>query len=137
VILLDTHVLVWTVSGNPRLGGRAIEMVEKAARDDAVLVSAITPWEIALLTEKGRLKLGREVGSWLNAALGLPGFRIAPIEPALAVDSVRLPGGFHADPADRLIIATARFFGIPLLTADKAILDYAADGHVQAENACD
>lgn len=135
MILLDTHVLVWTVGGDRRLGPRANRLIEQSARGGGVLISAITPWEIALLAEKGRLQLAREVKAWLETALALPGIRVAPIEPALAVDSVRLPGSFHADSADRLIVSTARFLGIPLLTADRAILAYAADGHVQAEDA--
>ena len=135
MILLDTHVLIWAVNADPRLGDKASETIEETARDDGVLVSAITPWEVALLAEKGRLQLGREIEIWLAAALALPGLRVAPIEPELAVDSVRLPGNFHADPADRLIIATARYLRIPLVTADRAILEYAGDGHVQTLDA--
>ena len=87
--------------------------------------------------EKGRLRLGREVRAWLEAALALPGIVLAPIQPAIAVDSVRLPGSFHADPADRLIVATSRHRGVPLLTADRAILSYAASGHLHAVNAAE
>ena len=99
------------------------------------MVSAITPWKIALLAEKGRLHLGREVGSWIKTALALPGIRLAPVEPEIAVDSVRLPSSFHPDPADRLIVATARHWGVPLLTADDAVLDYGARGHVHTIDA--
>jgi len=135
VILLDTHTLIWSVSEDPRLGERAHAEIEDAGRTSGVLVSAITPWEIALLAEKGRLHLGQEVSSWLGTALALPGMRLAPIEPAIAVDSVRLPGAFRADPADRLIIATARYFNVPLVTADKAILAYAATGYLKTIDA--
>ena len=69
------------------------------------------------------------------AALDLPGLVLAPIEPAIAVDSVRLPGRFHADPADRMIVATARRCGVPLVTADRAILSYAANGRLLAVDA--
>ena len=131
MILLDTHTLVWSVSKDPRLGKSAQAEIENAAQTSAVLVSAITPWEIAMLSKKGRLSLGQETGSWLNAVLALPGVRLTPIEPAIAVDSVRLPGTFHSDPADRLIIATARHFNIPLVTSDNAILAYAATGYVK------
>ena len=128
MIVLDTHVLIWTVDADPRLGRAARTAVAEAA--DAVGVSAITPWEIALLAERGRLRLAQEVGAWIRAVLALPGIRLLPIDPAIATDSVRLPGAFRADPADRLIIATARQCGAPLLTADFAILSYAAGGHV-------
>ncbi len=108
---------------------------KEAASDDGILVSAITPWEVALLVEKGRLRLGREVRAWLESTLALPGIVLVPIQPAIAVDSVRLPGSFHADPADRLIVAMSRHRGVPLLTADRAILSHAASGHLHAVNA--
>lgn len=135
MILLDTHVLVWAMEGDGRLGSRSGRLIEGAAEDGTLFVSAITPWEIAMLAENGRLALGRDVGAWLGAALALPGIRLAPITPAVAVDSVRLPGDFHADPADRLIIATARELGATLLTADRAILDYGSKGHMVAKDA--
>ena len=130
MIILDTHVLIWTVDDDPRLGTGGRAAVAESMDAGGVGISAITPWEIALLAEKGRLRLGRDVGSWLDSVVSLPGIRLMPILPAVAIDSVRLPGVFHADPADRLIIATARHHGVPLLTADRAILEYAAGGHV-------
>lgn len=135
MIVLDTHVLIWALNDDSRLGAGAREIIDREAGLGEVLVSAITPWEIVMLTEKGRLALGRDVASWLDAALALPGLVLAPLLPAIAVDSVRLPGGFHADPADRLIIATARHANAVLLTADRTILDYAAAGHVPAIDA--
>jgi PIN domain nuclease of toxin-antitoxin system len=122
VIVVDTHVLVWLLADDARLGDEARSAISAAAANGAVLVSAITPWEIAMLAQKGRLLLGRETGAWIGVALALPSVRLAPIEPSIAVDSVRLPGTPHPDPADRLIIATARHVGVPLLTADAAIL---------------
>jgi PIN domain nuclease of toxin-antitoxin system len=129
VIVIDTHVLVWAMQDDRRLGVNARHLLEMAAGEDGLHVSAITPWEIAMLAHKGRLALGREPGAWIDAALALPGVRPAPLAPAVAVDSVRLPGDLHADPADRIIIATARHLGVPLLTADKALLRYGAVGH--------
>ena len=134
-LLLDTHTLIWAVNDDPRLGAAARSTIEETARANRVAVSAITPWEIALLTEKGRLRLGREVGTWIEAALTLPGIHLAPISPAIAIDSVRLPGAFHADPADRFIVSTARHHDVPVVTADGAILTYAAAGHVHALDA--
>ena len=81
------------------------------------------------------MRLGCDAAVWIDAALDLPGVRLVPIEPAIAIDSVRLPGSFHADPADRLIVATARYCSTPLLTADGAILDYATGGHVRVVDA--
>ena len=137
MIVVDTHALIWSVADDERLGGNARSLIERHARNDGILVSAISPWEIALLAEKGRLRLGQDVGQWIESALALPGVRLAPIIPQIAIDSVRLPGVFHADPADRLIIATARHFEIELLTADRAILAYSRSGHVRAMNAAD
>ncbi len=135
MILLDTHVLVWSAEGHQRLGVAAGTMIEETRQADRVGVSAVTPWEIALLVEKGRLRLALEVAAWMEAVLGARGIDLLPIEPAIALDSVRLPGDFPPDPADRFIVATARHWRAPLLTADRAILDYAAEGHVQAMDA--
>lgn len=135
MIILDTHALIWSVDNNARLGKNTRALLEESLENYGVLISAITPWEIALLTEKGRLRLGQEVGAWLEAVLSLPGVRLAPIEPQIAIDSVRLPGDFHADPADRFIVATARHFDIALVSADQAILSYAAKGHVRVVDA--
>ncbi|MCY4210004.1 MAG: type II toxin-antitoxin system VapC family toxin [Gammaproteobacteria bacterium] len=135
MIILDTHALIWSVDDNARLGRNTRALLEESLEKDGVLISAITPWEIALLTEKGRLLLGREVSAWLNAVLSLPNVQLAPIEPQIAVDSVRLPGDFHADPADRIIVATARHFDITLISADQAILSYATKGYVHAVDA--
>jgi len=135
VIVLDTHVLVWAVNDERRLGAEARAAIAAAGETDEIGISAITPWEIALLAESGRLRLAQEAGAWIRAALALPGIRLLPIDPAIATDSARLPGALRADPADRLLVATARQCGAPLLTADFAILSYAAGGHVQTIDA--
>ena len=135
MILLDTHALVWAVEGDRRLGTNASAAIAAAERAGLVGVSAITPWEIALLAERNRLRLVQEVGTWIEAVLALPGIKLMPIEPEIAIDSARLPGAFHADPADRLIIATARHSGARLLTADGTILSYAKRGHVDTVDA--
>jgi len=135
VIVLDTHVLIWAIHEDSRLGSVAQTTIEAIGRENHAGVSAITPWEIALLTERGRLRLDRDVVDWIEAVLDLPGLRLLPIEPAIAIASVRLPGAFTRDPADRLIVATARHHGARLLTADRAILDYGTAGHVRTVNA--
>jgi PIN domain nuclease of toxin-antitoxin system len=135
VILLDTHAFVWALNDDARLGAKARGLIEATAREGRVLVSAITPWEIAMLAQKGRLSLGQDVGAWIDAALALPGIQLAPIEPAIAVGSARLPGTPPGDPADRIIIATARHAAAPLVTADREILGYAKAGHLIAVDA--
>ncbi len=137
MIVLDTHVLIWAMNDDTRLGTAARAAIEETAQTDRIGISAITPWEIALLAERGRLRLGREVGVWIEAALALPGINLVPIGPTIAIDSVRLPGNFHADPADRFIVSTARHCDACLVTADRAILAYAAGGHVRTIDAAD
>jgi PIN domain nuclease of toxin-antitoxin system len=135
VILLDTHVLVWSLQDEPRLGAEARKLLDEQILADGLMVSAITPWEIALLAKKSRIVLGIDIGRWIDEVLALPGVVLADLEPKIAVDSVNLPGDFHNDPADRIIIATARHHKIPLLTVDRAILDYGAAGHANVIDA--
>lgn len=134
-VLLDSHALVWLVVGDARLRPAVRRRIEAAARERQLWVSAITPWEIGMLVAKGRLVLDRDVMDWLQAALALPGIRVSPLEPVVAVASTRLPGELHADPADRLIVATARHLGAVLVTADAALLAYGQLGHVQVVSA--
>jgi PIN domain nuclease of toxin-antitoxin system len=131
-LLLDTHVLVWLMAGEARLGAAVRAAIDLAAAQQQLWVCAITPWEIAMLVAKGRLTLDRDVMAWVDTALGLPGIRLAALEPAISVASTRLPEALHADPADRLIVATARHLGAALVTADAALLAYAARGHLAA-----
>ena len=135
MIVADTHVLIWMLEGSAQLGEEARLLFDETVHTSQVFVSAITPWEIALLSDKGRLTLEKDVGVWIDEALDIPGIRLTPLEPGIAVGSVRLPGAFHADPADRMIVATARFLGAPLLTADSAILEYGGAGHVRVIDA--
>jgi PIN domain nuclease of toxin-antitoxin system len=134
-VVLDTHALVWLMQGNERVGPRSRALIAAAAEADAAFVAAISAWEIAMLVAKDRLALDRDVGEWLDAALGLPGLRLAALDPVVAVDSTRLPGDVHGDPADRLIIATARRHAAVLITDDRLILEYGAAGHVKAHRA--
>jgi PIN domain nuclease of toxin-antitoxin system len=132
MIVIDTHVLVWTLDDDDRLGAQARSLIDKS---ETVLFSAISIWEIALLAKKTRLVLEKGVDEWVKQALALPSLLLAPLDPLIAIDSVNLPGEFHNDPADRIIIATARYHRVPLLTADRAILGYGAAGHVEAIDA--
>lgn len=135
MIVIDTHILVWMLQSDPSLGAKAQEIVTTAIGDGGLGVSAISVWEIAMLAEKDRLKLGRPIRQWIDTALAIPNLQLLHITPAIAVDAGTLPGSIHGDPADRLIVATARQSQEPLLTADHAILAYAAAGHVEAIDA--
>jgi PIN domain nuclease of toxin-antitoxin system len=131
LVLLDTHAWVWLLNGSERLGSKARKAIQQSVAEEAVLVSAISPWEVAMLVAKGRLVLDRDVSEWVQTALSLPGIRLEPISPEVAVASTRLPGTIHADPADRLIAATARHLGSTLITADQLLLDYGKGGHLR------
>ena len=135
LVLLDTHTWIWLLTGSARLGVKARKAIQRSIAEEAVLISAISPWEVAMLVSKGRLVLDRDVGEWVKAALSLPGLRLEPISPEMAVTSTRLPGIIHSDPADRMIAATARHFGATLITADGLLLDYGSAGHLKTLNA--
>jgi PIN domain nuclease of toxin-antitoxin system len=130
-LLLDTHVLVWLMEDSTKMSESVYAELDQAADADDLIVSAITPWEIALLVSKGKLRLTRDVGEWMDLALQLPGIRLEPLSPAIAVASTRLPWEVHSDPADRILLATARRLDATLVTVDRLILDYAAQGFVK------
>lgn len=130
-LLLDTHVWLWTLQGgHPLLSPRVLNTINDVSLGGVVWMSAISVWEVALLDAKRRLSLRQPVLEWVDVALGKPGARLLPLEPAIAVDSTRLPGDPHGDPADRILMASARVTGAPLVTCDSRILQYAAAGHV-------
>lgn len=89
-----------------------------------LLVSAIFVWEIAKGVELGRIALPQEIDEWTRQALAYPGVALVPISPQIAIESTQLPGSFHKDPADQIIVATARILTVPLLTLDRLILEY-------------
>ncbi len=134
-LLLDTHIWIWYVEDDARLTRRLDPMIEAAVAHGRVLISAISVWEIALLESRRRLELSQEVRAWVRRALSFPGVRLKGITPSVAIESTRLPGTLHADPADRMLIATARLTGAALVTRDQRILGYAKLGHVQAIDA--
>ena len=134
VLLLDTHVLIWLMSGedSPLAKTRALAEILRCGKSGGIRVSAISVWEVAMLEAKGRVGFSVPVNDWIEQALGAPGVGLVPLIPAIAVDATRLPGVFHADPADRILVATARHLQCPVVTADREILGYAEKGFVRA-----
>jgi PIN domain nuclease of toxin-antitoxin system len=134
VILLDTHVLIWWANGDRlRLSATALAAIDGAIENadqpgdsPGLLVSAISCWEVAMLVNRGRLALSLDVERWLALLASHPAVRLLPLDPAVAVAATRLPEPFHADPADRFLVAQARELGIPLLSADNKIRSYGA-----------
>lgn len=118
MILLDTHAWIWWASQTPKLSAAAQQAM---AKETELGVAVISCWEVAMLVDKGRLKLDRDVGLWVEQAVALPKVVLLALTPEIAVASVRLPPGFHGDPADRMIVATARQRGVPLVTKDEPI----------------
>lgn len=94
------------------------------AEDGRILVSSISAWEISLLIQKDRLALSMDIDDWLDTVAEIEAVQFAPVDRTIAVQSTRLPGEFHADPADRLIVALARHHSAPLVTADHKIRAY-------------
>ena len=131
MLLLDTHAWYWLIDGSPRLPESARRTVDRAAAHGEVLVSVMSTWEIAMLEAKARVAFDIACLDWIRQALASP-LRLAPITPEVAVESTRLPEPFHRDPVDRLLTATARVDGLTLMTRDRRVLDYAAQGHVRA-----
>lgn len=131
LVLLDTHAWVWLMNGSKRLGNGARKAIERSIEDGGIAISAISPWEVAMLVAKGRLVLDRDVGEWVNTALAQSGIHLEALSPEIAVASSRLPGVLHGDPADRIIAATARHCEAVLLTDDQLLLDYGNAGHIR------
>jgi PIN domain nuclease of toxin-antitoxin system len=135
VILLDTHVVIWSAEGDARLGRKARKLIAERNQTDPFHVSAISAWEIAMLVSSGCLNLGGPAQDWLAKTTKHPAWQTIPVDVAAALESVNLPGDFHNDLADRFIVATARLKGFAVVTADRAILEYSRAGHAKAIDA--
>ena len=135
LLLLDTHIVLWATFNEARLGRHAAKAINLASREDRLAVSAITPWEIGLLASKKRINLHKEVLDWVREALVKPGVHLVPLEPEIAVASTRLPFEMHPDPADRILVATARHLGAMLVTADQELLRLSKKGHFRGIDA--
>lgn len=132
LLILDTHVWLWTVGGaTDAMSPEAVEAIARAGRRGRVAVSAISVWEVAMLEARGRIGLSRPVDDWVHAALRAPGVRLLELSPEIAVESTRLPGDPYGDWADRILAASARVTGGRLATRDRALVAYAGLGHLE------
>lgn len=122
MIILDTHIWIWWADNNPRLTQQHRQWIQQY-QSQGLGVSIISCWEVAKLVENNRLAMSLAVDEWLTAALAYPGVQLLNLTIPIVVESTKLTG-FHRDPADQLIVATARIYGCPLLTADSKILAY-------------
>ena len=126
MILLDTHVLIYLLFDPARLGSQTHQIIETEWPPGNVAVSAITFWEVAMLHDKGRLSLLRDIEDW-RASLLNDGLNEIPVDGAIGIKANTLTR-FHADPADRLIVATA-MQGHQLVTEDRLILEWPGPLH--------
>lgn len=133
-VLLDTCAVIWLATGEP-LRGEANATIVAAAKEGGVFVSAVSAWEIGLLSRPGRrggYTFLPDPVAWFARFMAGPGMTPAPFNARIAIKASRLSGAFHADPADRMLISTAISLSIPLVTRDDKILAYAAAGHLEA-----
>ncbi|MEC9380578.1 MAG: type II toxin-antitoxin system VapC family toxin [Candidatus Latescibacterota bacterium] len=129
--LLDTHIWIWWMIGaDPLRSSPARERIARAIDEESARVSVISVWEVGMLEAHKRISLTVDVETWTRQALSSPGLSLAPLTPDIALASSHLPGEIHGDPADRMLIATARSFEATLVTRDRRILEYSQAGHV-------
>jgi len=131
LILLDTHVWIWLLNGDNQVNNKKILFyINQAAKEARLRVSAISIWEIGMLEAKGRIRFSADCLDWVNQALSAPGISLVPLTPEIAIASTRLPGEFHGDPADRIIVATARKLSVCLVSKDSKILTYGKEKYL-------
>ena len=125
MIALDTHALVWWVSTPSRLPAKARHLIERTLESgDAVVVSSISVWEVAMLVTRNRLELTLDLQTWLSHLEALPVLRFVPVDNQVAARAVLLDQFPARDPADRMIVATAMMLGATLITADRRLRAY-------------
>ena len=125
MIVLDTHALIWWVSGEvARIGAHGRKSIDRELAGGGIRVSSISAWEIALLVRRGRVGLNADVAVWLATVAAIDGVVFVPVNNAIAIDAVNLPGELHRDPADRIIAATARSLDAAVVTGDAKLRAY-------------
>jgi PIN domain nuclease of toxin-antitoxin system len=131
-LLLDTCAIIWIALNEPIRPEARAAMKAALAADEKVRVSPISAWELGLLGAKGLLAATKSPIAIFGDVIATPGVRVEALSPEVLIESSFLPGTLHRDPADRILVATARMFGLTLVTRDRTILDYAQAGHINA-----
>ncbi|MCP9493691.1 MAG: type II toxin-antitoxin system VapC family toxin [Pyrinomonadaceae bacterium MAG19_C2-C3] len=124
MIVLDTHVWIWWIDNHPKLTGDYKQIIEQQKQSGELGVSIYSCWEIAKAVENNRLQFDMAVEDWLEYASSYSGVQMLPLTMRIIVESTQLPGDFHKDPADQIIVATSRVYDCPLVTYDDKILKY-------------
>jgi PIN domain nuclease of toxin-antitoxin system len=122
--ILDTHVWIWWNMNPEKLSSAVRKLIEMTSKYEELLLSAISPWEFSKLLEKRKLAISIDPEDWIRLALEMPKLRLLPLSPVLAYRSTILPPPFHDDPADQIIVASAREEGATVLTSDDRIRSY-------------
>ena len=123
MILIDTHIWIWWIHNDVRLSDHLRKYIQNN-ETQGLGISVFSCWEVAKLVELKRVQLHCPLDEWISTALDYPGIQLLDLTPEIAIESTQLPGNFHRDPADQIIVATARIHDCPLLTVDNKILDY-------------
>lgn len=131
-LLLDTCAAIWLLEKEPISDAAADALNDALDLDVPVYVSPITSWEVGLLSARGRLPLSMAPLAWFSSLLKVPGVELTELSVKIFVESSFLPGQPPKDPADRIILTTAREHGLRIMTRDSELLTYASHGHVQA-----
>ena len=129
-LLLDTHIWLRYLGISGSLRAATLPALQSAESSGNLFLSVYSIWETAMLVKEGRLSLNTDIHLWMRQALALPGYSLLPFSPEIAIESVNLPEPVHKDPADRVIIATARVENLTLVTRDKQILAFATRNHL-------
>lgn len=124
MIVLDTNAWIWWTADPQKLTAKARRAIALEEERLGLVVSAISVWEVAVKASLGKLVLDRDVRAWIALAASYPGIVLQPVDPRDALESTLLPGSFHEDPADRMVIALARRLDVPIVTSDSAIRSY-------------
>lgn len=130
-LLLDTHVFIWLMNGEETLSLETRKLIKNTCKQHCLLAASISVWEIAMLQSKGKLSLITPLQQWLKKIESLPYIKVLPLTAEIAIESCELPGEFHGDPADRMLVATARILDISLMTRDQKIESYGQKGYVK------
>lgn len=122
--LLDTHVWIWANAAPDQLTRKQRNLLASPPENASFLLSSISLWEICKLAEKGRIDFFEDLEQWVESALDMPNLKVVPLDFRIFFKSTTLPQPFHNDPADQMIVATARFHDATILTQDQQMLDY-------------
>lgn len=131
-LLLDTHVWIWYVIGSNEVNKSLRKEIGDAIKNNTIYIAAISLWEISMLESRRRIILEMPCLEWIKQAIDFTHAQVLQLIPEIAVESCNLPDSFHDDPADRLIVATARVEALPIVTRDARILQYSRKKYISA-----